>query len=419
MADYNVVVIGGGPAGLAAAKSASENGAKVLLIEREARLGGILKQCIHDGFGLMWFKEKLSGPEYTERFMEMVAKCDIDVLLLTFVTEIMKIDNKYKISFVNRKGVKSIVTDTIVLATGCRERTSRQIFVQGTRPSGIISAGTAQYYVNIQGKMPTRKCVILGSGDIGLIMARRLTLEGAEVQGVYEAKPKPSGLNRNIHQCLYDFDIQLHLSHTVTKVFGNNRVEKVEISKVDERMQPIEGTQFEVECDALILSVGLIPENEVANQIDVDIDNRTKGPVCNQEFMTMREGVFCCGNALHVNDLVDYVSECGVEAGKFAAKYKASTSENIEFMAGAEFLYLVPQVIDIAKEINNCISYFRVSQDIDNAILKVYVDKNEIYSHKYAHLRGTEMEKVVLDYSKYNLNAQSKIEFVLEGGTAV
>ena len=214
---YDTVVIGGGPAGLAAAISANKEGAKVLLIEREPKLGGILKQCIHDGFGLITFKEKLSGPEYSERFIDKLFETDVEVKLLTFVTKIEKTENGFTIYFVNRDGASHVSTKTIVLATGCRERTARQIFIQGTRPSGVFTAGTAQNYVNLMGEMPTKRCVILGSGDIGLIMARRLTLEGAKVLGVYEVKPTPSGLTRNIHQCLIDFDIPLHLSHTVTQ----------------------------------------------------------------------------------------------------------------------------------------------------------------------------------------------------------
>lgn len=260
--NYDVLVVGGGPAGLAAAISAHDNGAKVLLLEREARLGGILKQCIHDGFGLHHFGEQLSGPEYAERFEDELYKRNIEYSTLTFVTKINKNgDGSFSVHTVGRSGVSIFTAKALVLATGCRERTAKQVFIHGTRPAGVFTAGTAQHFTNLLGLMPAKKCVILGSGDIGLIMARRLTLEGAKVLGVYEAKPTPSGLTRNLHQCLHDYDIPLHLSHTVTRVFGVDRLEAVEISKVDENMAPIPGTQSRVECDTLILSVGLIPEN--------------------------------------------------------------------------------------------------------------------------------------------------------------
>ena len=249
MRTYDVVVIGGGPAGLASAISAYDEGAKVLLIEREARLGGILKQCIHDGFGLIEFGERLSGPEYTERFVKQFRERKIDYEILTFVTRIEEVEGGRKITFVNREGLSSVVSKTIVLATGCRERTARQVGIHGTRPSGVMTAGSAQNYVNLMGEMPARRVVILGSGDIGLIMARRLTLEGAKVLGVYEVKPEPSGLTRNIVQCLEDYDIPLHLSHTVTRVFGEGRLSAVEISEVDGKMNPIPGTEKIVECD--------------------------------------------------------------------------------------------------------------------------------------------------------------------------
>ena len=320
MNKYDVVVLGGGPAGLSAAWAAAVNGMNTLIIEREARLGGILKQCIHDGFGLVKFKEKLTGPEYAQRYIELVKQNNIPVLMNTFVIKVEKDEDDFEITVVNSsQGVDQIRAKSMILATGCRERTGKQVFINGTRPAGIYTAGTAQHFVNIEGYLPGKKCVILGSGDIGLIMARRLTLEGAQVLGVYEAKKTPSGLSRNIAQCLNDFDIPLHLATTITRVFGDDRVEAVETAQVDENMVLIEGTQKIIACDSVILSVGLIPENEIAEMLHIEMDNITKGPVVDQNFMTSVAGVFSCGNALHVNDLVDYVSESGEIAGGNAA----------------------------------------------------------------------------------------------------
>lgn len=268
MEEYDVCVIGGGPAGLAAAIAADKEGARVLLIEREDRLGGILKQCIHDGFGLVRFGEMLTGPEYAERFIEEFERQEIACRIQAFVTQIHKEEQGFAISVVDRTGVNGIRARAVVLATGCRERTARQVFIHGTRPAGIFTAGCAQHFVNLLGEMVTKRCVILGSGDIGLIMARRLTLEGAKVLGVYEVKPEPSGLTRNIRQCLEDYQIPLFLSHTVTRVFGQERLEAVEIARVDDKMKPIAGTSKRISCDALILSVGLIPENEIAEQLE-------------------------------------------------------------------------------------------------------------------------------------------------------
>lgn len=326
----DVLVIGGGPAGLAAAIAAHDEGAKVLLIEREAHLGGILKQCIHDGFGLVRFKEKLSGPEYAERFLDMFYEKEIPALTQTFLTSAEKTPDGFETVVVNTKGVHTIHTKTIILATGCRERTAKQVSIHGTRPAGVFTAGTAQNFINLAGQLPTKKCVILGSGDIGLIMARRLTLEGAEVLGVYEIMPTPSGLLRNIHQCLNDFDIPLHLSHTVTRVFGQDRLTAVEIAQVDKDLTPIPGTEEILECDALILSVGLIPENEIAETLGVPLDPATRGPVCDKNLMTKIPGIFSCGNSLQVFDLVDYVSDSGETAGKSAAAFAGGTLEPTE-----------------------------------------------------------------------------------------
>lgn len=414
MQNYDVVVIGGGPAGLAAALSSHKNGAKTLLVEREARLGGILKQCIHDGFGLVRFKEKLSGPEYAERYIDMFNEAGIKALTLTFVTRIEKKADGFNVVLVNRDGVETVFAKSLVLATGCRERTAKQVSIHGTRPAGVFTAGTAQHFTNLLGQLPTKKCVILGSGDIGLIMARRLTLEGAEVLGVYEAKSTPSGLTRNIHQCLHDFDIPLHLSHTVTRVYGADRLEAVEISEVDEKMQPIPGTQQIVECDALILSVGLIPENELAETLGVKLDPRTKGPACDGQLMTSVDGVFSCGNALHVNDLVDYVSESGDVAGANAAHYAKKARKEIAVNASAALLYAVPQKLDLNADNSQTILYFRSREILNGCTFKIRIDDKEVFSKKYPFLRPPEMEKLVIDFTKFNLTQNSKIELDVE-----
>ena len=414
MNNYDVIVIGGGPAGLAAAIQAKKDGASVLIIERENRLGGILKQCIHDGFGLVRFEEKLSGPEYAERFIDEFNSLSIEALALTFVTKIKKNGDIFEIHVVNREGTAVFNCRAIVLATGCRERTAKQVFIHGTRPSGVFTAGTAQHFTNLLGELPAKKCVILGSGDIGLIMARRLTLEGCKVLGVYEAKPSPSGLTRNIHQCLNDYDIPLFLSHTVTRVFGDERLEAVEISRVDEKMRPIEGTQQTVECDALILSVGLIPENELAEELGVTMDYGTKGPVCDEKLMTSVEGVFSCGNALHVNDLVDYVSESGETAGAAAAAYKNTERTTVKLERGQGIMSLVPQMLDLNGATSSVTVYFRSADVLNNCALIIKIDGEEKFRKKYAFLRPPEMERLVIDFSAFNLSPDSKIVFETE-----
>ena len=418
MQKTDVVVIGGGPAGLAASIAAHKKGAKVLLIEREARLGGILKQCIHDGFGLVRFGEKLSGPEYAEKFIDEFYKQDIPVMLLTFVTDVEKKGDGFIVTVVSREGVTKIETKSLILANGCRERTAKQVAIHGTRPAGVFTAGTAQNFINLLGELPSKKCVILGSGDIGLIMARRLTLEGAEVVGVYEVKSTPSGLTRNIHQCLNDFNIPLHLSHTVTRVFGHDRLTAVEIAEVDDHMRPIPGTHEVIDCDALILSVGLIPENEIAESLNVEMDWRTKGPSCDAKLMTKVPGIFSCGNALHVNDLVDYVSESGEIAGESAAEYALAEIEhvrkNIPVEAGEKMLYIVPQNIDMNDKSDKTIVYFRSREILDKSTFRITVDGETVFKKNYPFLRPPEMEKVIVDFSKVELTENSVIKAEIE-----
>jgi NADPH-dependent 2,4-dienoyl-CoA reductase/sulfur reductase-like enzyme len=405
----DVAVIGGGPAGLAAAAAADRAGAGTVLIEREERLGGILKQCIHDGFGLLRFGEKLSGPEYSHRCIEALRETGVKILANTFVTRSRRAGcgqgcgprDGFELTLTGKKGMSRVEAKTLVLATGCRERTAPQAAIHGTRPAGVLTAGAAQYYTNILGCLPCRRCVILGSGDIGLIMARRLHLEGAEVLGVYEAKSAPSGLSRNIAQCLDDFNIPLHVGRTVTRVFGRRRLEAVEIARTDEAMRPVPGTEEVIECDGLILSVGLIPENELAEKLGVELDSAAKGPVCDQYYQTMMPGIFSCGNALQVNDLVDYVSQSGETAGLNAALLalgKTGGGERVmtELKADQGFLCITPQRIDLGRPGGEIVVFFRSREERGKTLVRASAGNREIFSRRYNHLRPPEMEQVVL-----------------------
>ena len=397
MHEYDIAVIGGGPAGLAAAIEAKKNGAdEVLIIDRDIELGGILQQCVHNGFGLHIFQEELTGPEYAERFINELKDMGIDYKLDTMV---LSITEDRVVSTVNSsEGLVNIKAKAIVMSMGCRERSRGAINIPGSRPSGIFTAGTAQRFVNKEGYMVGRKVVILGSGDIGMIMARRLILEGAQVQVVAEVLPYPGGLIRNIVQCLDDYDIPLLLSHTIVDIRGKDRIEGVTIAEVDEKRKPIKGTEQYYECDTLLLSVGLIPENELSKGFGVKIDPVTGGPVVNESMETTVEGVFACGNVVHVHDLVDNVTEESRKAGRNAARFiKDKTSiygHVINTKPGKGIRYIVPQIIRENNVEHSIDLFMRVDRIFKNEKLVVRIGETVIKKINKAYMRPGEMERI-------------------------
>lgn len=399
METYDIVIVGGGPAGLAAAVAARDAGCEsILILERDSELGGILNQCIHNGFGLHTFKEELTGPEYAARFIEQVEARHIAYKLNTMVLDIAA---DRTVTAMNREdGVMQIHAKAVILAMGCRERPRGALNIPGFRPAGIFSAGTAQRLVNIEGYMPGRRIVILGSGDIGLIMARRMTLEGAKVLCVAELMPFSGGLKRNIVQCLNDFDIPLLLSHTVVDIRGKERVEGVTIARVDDKRNPIPGTEIEYECDTLMLSTGLIPENELSRSAGVDINPVTGGPFVSENFETGMAGIFACGNVLHVHDLVDYVSEEAGRAGRSAAEFVAGTASGegrlIAVRAKNGVRYTVPTTINTARMPDKLTVRFRVDRVYKDQAVDVCLDDNRILHQKKRIMSPGEMEQVTL-----------------------
>ncbi|MCI1952912.1 MAG: FAD-dependent oxidoreductase [Clostridiales bacterium] len=393
----DVAVIGAGPAGLAAAATAKKQGAeKVLIIERDTALGGILQQCVHPGFGLSFFKEELTGPEYAGRFIEKVEQAGIQTLLDTMVLEVRQDGTIYCTN--SHYGITMVKAKSVVLAMGCREKTRGNIQIPGTRPAGIYTAGSAQRMVNRQNEMVGKKVVILGSGDIGMIMARRLTLEGARVVAVVEVMDYLAGLIRNRVQCLDDFGIPLLLSHTVTRIVGNQRVEGVYVAKVDKNRIPILNTEEFFDCDTLLLSVGLIPENELSRAAKVEMDSVTNGPIVNQYMQTSAPSLFACGNVVHVNDLVDNVSAESMLAGKSAAKYAIGqlpfSKRVVKCQPGENVRYLCPQKIAVSDKAEDTMVYFRVKQPQKETTLKVSCDGGLLFEKRLPRVNPGEMQHV-------------------------
>ena len=411
MTNYDIVIIGGGPAGLAAAAAARDSGIeRILILERDKELGGILNQCIHNGFGLHTFKEELTGPEYAARYIAQVQERGIEFKLNTMV---MDISAGKVVTAMNREdGLFEIQAGAVILAMGCRERSRGALNIPGYRPAGIFSAGTAQRLVNMEGYLPGREVVVLGSGDIGLIMARRMTLEGAKVKVVAELMPYSGGLKRNIVQCLDDYGIPLKLSHTVVDIKGGSRLTGITLAQVDDSGRPIPGTEEEYACDTLLLSVGLIPENELSNGIGVEMNRITAGPTVNEQLETSVAGVFACGNVLHVHDLVDFVSEEAAAAGRNAAVYLKSGRQpggrDILLKAEGGVRYTVPSTICPERMENTQTVRFRVGNVYKNSYISVYFDGERVSRRKRPVMAPGEMEEVRLEKDKLLLHPQLK-----------
>ena len=409
MISKDLIVVGGGSAGLASAISAFDSGIKdILILERNGELGGILNQCIHPGFGLHHFHEELTGPEYARKYIDELNARKIDYFLNT---QVISISRDKIVTFINKEGVHSIKAKAIIFAAGCNERTRGQISTPGYRPKGVYTAGLAQRYLNIEGRLVGKKVYILGSGDIGLIMARRMTLEGAQVLGVSEIMPYSNGLKRNIAQCLNDFNIPLRLSNTVTKIYGKDRLEGIEISDVDTNLQPIKGTEKYIECDTLLLSVGLYPFNSLLKEAGCTVNKESKGSLVDQNLETSIEGIFSTGNVLHVHDLVDFVSEESERAGASAAKYilgkRGKTINQIEVTHTQNIAYVIPSIINARSDKEDIIFSFRVKKNIKKAQISFKNHAKTLYSSVKTNLMPAEMIKIKV--RELELNGYDKL----------
>jgi NADPH-dependent 2,4-dienoyl-CoA reductase/sulfur reductase-like enzyme len=409
---HDIIIIGGGAAGLSAAKEAYDPGLKILIIEREAQLGGILRQCIHNGFGIHKYNLELTGPEYAQKTHHLLDGLNIEVLMHSTVVDIIK-DDHFELTIMNpTDGEFKLTAKAIIIASGCYEKTRSQILLPGDRPAGIMSAGNAQRYLNLDGYMVGKKVFILGSGDIGLIMARRMTLEGAEVLGVAELMPYSNGLTRNIAQCLDDFDIPLYLSHTITDIVGKDRLEKIVISEVDQAFNPVPGTEKTFDVDTLLLSVGLVPDIQMFESLKFHTSPITKGAVVDQHLQTSVEGCFACGNALHVHDLVDWVSEESEKAGRYAKMYvknelKAAALETVE--PGENVRYVLPQRFDYENQDETVQFSLRTTLKAEKGTFKVFQGETLIFEKKARHLAPAEMEHIKINKDQLTSNAPIRI----------
>lgn len=414
----SVVVIGGGPAGIAAAVAAADDGVSVMLVEREKSLGGKLNQSIHDGFGFIRYDNALTGPEYVFNEISVLEQTNVIVMLQTSVVSISRIGNGFQLTISNRHGISIVETNAIVLATGCRERTIFEMGICGVYPAGIFTTGTAQYMLNVMGQLPVKKCIMLGSNNLTLEMARSIALTGGTVLGVYEPGGSPVGYLDTVSRCLFEHDIHIHFYHTVTRVFGSERLQAVELARADKSGKPVRGSEKLVLCDSFLFSTGFLPLNDLARTLNVPVSDKTGGPICDQNRMTLVEGIYACGNALHVSDLADFTSESGEIAGRSAARHMVREERRLlEITTGNVFLTIVPQYLDCDTIYNNVLVHFNSANEMQNAVVSVMVNGFEVFRQQFETLRPTVTQKIEFPVSD-SLTPESNVSIRIEQGAA-